>query len=78
MKNIYEVLRQKENEIQQLQKDIEALRVAARLLADDNELETVRTVTSTGTAPRVTATAVGTPMKPAETLGPAVGIRQFP
>ena len=37
MKNIYDVLRQKENEIQQLQKDIEALRVAARLLADDND-----------------------------------------
>jgi hypothetical protein len=78
MKNIYEVLRQKENEIQQLQKDIEALRVAARLLADDNELDTVRTVTSTGTAPRVSATAVPAAVKPAETLGPAVGIRQFP
>jgi hypothetical protein len=78
MKNIYEVLRQKENEIQQLQKDIEALRVAARLLADDNELDTVRTVTSTGTAPRVSATAGASAVKPAETLGPAVGIRQFP
>ncbi|HEX9121528.1 MAG TPA: hypothetical protein VF840_13395 [Terriglobales bacterium] len=78
MKNIYEVLRQKENEIQQLQKDIEALRVAARLLADDNELDTVRTVTSTGTAPRVSAAAVTPAVKPAETLGPAVGIRQFP
>ena len=78
MKNIYEVLRQKENEIQQLQKDIEALRVAARLLADDNELDTMRTVTSTGTAPRVSATAAGAAAKPAETLGPAVGIRQFP
>jgi hypothetical protein len=78
MKNIYEVLRQKENEIQQLQKDIEALRVAARLLADDNELDTVRTVTSTGTAPRVSATAVTSSGKPAEPLGPAVGIRQFP
>ncbi|MFI5111231.1 MAG: hypothetical protein ACHP9S_00280 [Terriglobales bacterium] len=78
MKNIYEVLRQKENEIQQLQKDIEALRVAARLLADDNELDTVRSVTSTGTAPRVSATAVASAVKPAETLGPSVGIRQFP
>ena len=78
MKNIYEVLRQKENEIQQLQRDIEALRVAARLLADDNELETVRTVTSTATAPRVSAAAVAAAAKPADTLGPAVGIRQFP
>ena len=79
MKNIYEVLRQKENEIQQLQRDIEALRVAARLLADDNDVvETVRSVASTGTAPRVSTTAVAAAVKPAETLGPAVGIRQFP
>lgn len=78
MKNIYEVLRQKENEIQQLQKDIEALRVAARLLADDNELDTVRSVGSSGTAPRVSAATVTAAGKPADTLGPAVGIRQFP
>jgi hypothetical protein len=76
MKNIYEVLRQKENEIQQLQRDIEALRVAARLLADDSELETVRPAASSGTAPRVSSAAVAA--KPADTLGPAVGIRQFP
>ncbi len=37
MKNIYDVLRQKEAELQQLQKEIEALRIAARLLSDDNE-----------------------------------------
>jgi hypothetical protein len=78
MKNIYEVLRQKENEIQQLQKDIEALRVAARLLADDNDVDTVRPATSAGTAPRVSTAAVGAAGKPADTLGPAVGIRQFP
>jgi hypothetical protein len=78
MKNIYEVLRQKENEIQQLQRDIEALRVAARLLADDNDVETVRSVSSTVTTPRVSAAAVATAVKPADNLGPAVGIRQFP
>jgi len=37
MKNIYEVMRQKEAEIQQLQRDIEALRTAARLLADESD-----------------------------------------
>jgi hypothetical protein len=37
MKNIYEVLRQKEAELQQLQKEIEALRVAARLLAEEGD-----------------------------------------
>ena len=80
MKNIYEVLRQKENEVQQLQKDIEALRVAARLLADDNDAEPVssRSVSSPIGTPRVTAAAVTASVKPADTLGPAVGIRQFP
>jgi prefoldin subunit 5 len=79
MKNIYEVLRQKENEIQQLQKDIEALRVAARLLADDSsEVDTIRSVASTGTAPRVSVAAGAPTGKAADTLGPAVGIRQFP
>jgi hypothetical protein len=78
MKNIYEVLRQKENEIQQLQKDIEALRVAARLLADDNDAETVSSRSSSVSTPRVTASAVTATVKPAEAMGPAVGIRQFP
>jgi hypothetical protein len=78
MKNIYEVLRQKENEIQQLQKDIEALRVAARLLADDNDAETVSSRSSSVSTPRVTASAVTATVKSAEAMGPAVGIRQFP
>jgi hypothetical protein len=78
MKNIYEVLRQKELELQQLQKDIEALRVAARLLADDNDAETAssRSMGSVA-APRIStaASAVG---KPAEAMNPPTGIRQFP
>ena len=37
MKNIFDVLRQKEAELQQIQRDIEALRVAARLLSDDGD-----------------------------------------
>jgi hypothetical protein len=39
MKNIYEVLKQKEAQIQQLQKEIDALRIAARLLSEDGEME---------------------------------------
>jgi hypothetical protein len=79
MKNLYDVLRQKEAEIQQLQKDIEALRVAARLLADEGESEPVNTRPMTGPTPtpRVAAAPVAT-AKPADTLSPAVGIRQFP
>jgi hypothetical protein len=81
MKNIYEVLRQKELEIQQLQRDIEALRVAARLLADDSEAETSisRPLASSVPTPRISAAAaVAAAVKPAEQLSPSVGIRQFP
>jgi len=35
MRDINEVIRRKEAELQQLQRDIEALRVAARLLAEE-------------------------------------------
>jgi hypothetical protein len=37
MKNLYDVLRQKEQEIKQLQKEIEALRLAASLLSEEPE-----------------------------------------
>jgi len=37
MKNIFDVLRQKEAELQQIQKEIEALRIAARILSDEGE-----------------------------------------
>jgi len=37
MKNVYEVLRQKELELARLEKEVEALRVAAPLLSEDNK-----------------------------------------
>ena len=37
MKNVYEVLRQKELELSRLEKEVEALRVAAPLLSEDKE-----------------------------------------
>jgi hypothetical protein len=37
MKNVYEVLRQKEAELTRLEKEVEALRLAAPLLADEKE-----------------------------------------
>jgi hypothetical protein len=37
MKNIYEVLRQKEAELAKLEKEVEALRVAAPLLVEEKE-----------------------------------------
>ena len=39
MKNVYEVLRQKELELSRLEKEVEALRVAAPLLVADGAAE---------------------------------------
>jgi hypothetical protein len=39
MKNVYEVLRQKELELARLEKEVEALRVAAPLLSDEPTAE---------------------------------------
>jgi hypothetical protein len=39
MKNVYEVLRQKELELARLEKEVEALRIAAPLLSEDKEAE---------------------------------------
>jgi hypothetical protein len=37
MKNVYEVLRQKELEVSRLENEVEALRIAAPLLSEDGE-----------------------------------------
>ncbi len=37
MRNIYDVIRQKESQLQDIQKELEALRLAARLLADEEK-----------------------------------------
>ena len=53
MKNVYEVLRQKELELAQLEKEVEALRIAAPLLSEDKEtLSEVPKPAMTGTAPQ--------------------------
>ena len=51
MKNIADVLKQKEIEYMQLQKDIEALRVAARLLADDDSSAFTKAAQATASPP---------------------------
>ena len=55
MKNVFEVLRQKEIELARLEKEVEALRVAAPLLSDEKE--------QIGEAPKPTLTAT-TPQQP--------------
>jgi hypothetical protein len=55
MKNVYEVLRQKELELSRLEKEVEALRVAAPLLSEEGEARN-------GNQPRLaTSTANATP-----------------
>ena len=67
MKNVYEVLRQKELELARLEKEVEALRVAAPLLSDEKE-----TVADTTMAkPTLTATAPA-PQQPIRIPQPAV------
>ncbi len=62
MKNISDVIKQKEreiqqkrNELQQLESDIDTLRAAARLLADDSEPFAARTTSSQNIAAAVAA-----------------------
>ena len=70
MKNISDVIKQKErelqqkrNEIQQLESEVETLRAAARLLADDGESVGARTTSSQNIAAAVAARPVNGEMK---------------
>lgn len=59
MKDINEVLRRKEVDLQQLQREVEALRVAARLLSDETEAASIFA------RPVASATAYAPPTRPA-------------
>ena len=48
MKNAYEVLRQKELELSKVETEVEALRVIAPLLSDDNEVSDDNTAAAAG------------------------------
>ena len=61
MKNVYEVLRQKELEMARLEKEVEALRVAAPLLSDDKDISS-DTVAKPTLAPAV-ASATQQPIR---------------
>jgi hypothetical protein len=77
MKNVYEVLRQKELELTRLEKEVEALRVAAPLLSDDkdslNDLDHSKpTLASTVTSQqpiRIPQQAVNASPQPARAAG---------
>ncbi len=72
MRNIYEVIRQKEAEIQQLQKELEALRLAARLLTDEVKADVEPT------KPVRMAASVSPIKTDTEIVLPAAPLRQFP
>ncbi len=67
MKNVYEVLRQKELELARLEKEVEALRVAAPLLSDEKE-----SVTDTAIAKPTLTAAAPAPQQPIRIPQPAV------
>jgi len=69
MKNIVEVLRQKEAELQRLQGEVEALRVAIRILSDEPE-NSGRALAPSGSSPDLRAKEI-VPVSDAAT-------RQFP
>jgi hypothetical protein len=70
MRNVYEVLRQKELELARLEKEVEALRVAAPLLSEDKEAEAVNG------KPTLAATAA--PQQPLRIPTPAVNVTPQP
>ncbi len=74
MKNVYEVLRQKELELSRLEKEVEALRVAAPLLSEDKELgvDSKPTLAGTGVSQqpiRIPQPTVNTAAQPARAAG---------
>lgn len=71
MKNVYEVLRQKELELARLEKEVEALRVAAPLLSD------VETSSDAMAAkPALAAIATPAPQQPLRIPQPQVAVAQ--
>ena len=71
MRNIFDVIRQKENDMLQLQKEVEALKLAARLLTEDVkiEMDPPRPIRSTPSSP---------PVKTDGEIVMAPPLRQFP
>jgi hypothetical protein len=69
MKNVYEVLRQKELELARLEKEVEALRVAAPLLSDDKDSLGETTAKPTLATPSPTQQPIRIP-QPAVTAPP--------
>ncbi len=72
MKNIYEVLRQKELDLARLEKEVEALRLAAPLLADEKEMP----IEATNNKPALTTASA--PQQPIRIPQPAINSNPQP
>jgi hypothetical protein len=71
MKNVYEVLRQKELELSRLEKEVEALRVAAPLLSDEKDAGSEAGNKPTLTNPSPAQTPIRIPQPAAVNAAPA-------
>ncbi len=72
MRNVYEVLRQKELELARLEKEVEALRVAAPLLSEEKEMP----AEASNNKPTLAATSV--PQQPIRIPQPAINTTPQP
>ncbi len=73
MKNVYEVLRQKELELARLEKEVEALRVAAPLLSDEGKDSIAE-----GTSNKPTLASTSSVQQPIRIPQPAVNANPQP
>ncbi|HYN15767.1 MAG TPA: hypothetical protein VES66_08275 [Terriglobales bacterium] len=73
MKNIQDVLREKEAEIEKLNREIKLLRVAARMLEDDNQSQPGRAVAAMPRHADVAAMSLEEPMLEVLPAAPANG-----
>jgi len=71
MKNVYEVLRQKEMELTRLEKEVEALRLVAPLLSEEKEM-------NSDMAKPALAQAVNGPQAPIRIPAPPVAVTAQP
>jgi hypothetical protein len=83
MRDIFEVIRQKENELERIQKELDALRLAARLLEDPKDMS-ARVPAAPIVTVREPATAATSPVLRSQTAAAASGqgswstVKQFP
>lgn len=77
MKEIYDLIRQKEGDLERIQREIDALRLSAKLLEDSGRT----TASSTATAPTTTYSAPSKTQVPSQTSASPVAwasAKQFP